>query len=307
VLGRAAALGRLRDLVDALIDRFQATALRDFIAQLPEIDLAQDVPAAVPDSNPFGGRLLPQRRAFLDRNPVRMALTDLSSPDGARVLIVDGPSGSGRSHVWFLVSHGCDRLGLPPNAAVRIQPSSSSVDAKAWEPLDLMNDIAERLEWPKPVFDPHAQADSYLRPLASWFRTNATKFVTTPRWLVIDDVSSVYMTEPGQRMAAEIANSAATDQAGELRVLLLGYGGVLSADADQTVSRENIVYLDADALKTYFKELAASVGEDLQKEAINMLVEKAAGDPPYSVPLPFGRIGAGIGQVANDYLQTAGT
>jgi hypothetical protein len=150
VLGRAAALGRFRDLVDALIDRFQATALRDFIDQLPEIDLAQDVPAAVPESNPFGGRLLPQRRAFLDRNPVRAALTDLSSADGPRVLVVDGPSGSGRSHVWYLVSHGCDRLGLPRNVAVRIQPSSSSVDAKAWEPLDLMNDIAERLEWPKP-------------------------------------------------------------------------------------------------------------------------------------------------------------
>jgi hypothetical protein len=114
------------------------------------------------------------------------------------------------------------------------------------------------------------------------------------------------MTESGQRMAAEIANAAATSEAGELRIVLLGYNGELASDADNVVARENIVYLDADALKAYFKDLAASVGEDLNGDAVELLVSQAAGQPPYAVPLPFREIGAGIGRVANKYLQTVG-
>jgi hypothetical protein len=72
----------------------------------------------------------------------------------------------------------------------------------------------------KPVFDPHAQADSYLRPLASWFTTNATKFVTTPRWLVIDDVSSVGQGSPA-RGRDEVSRRSAQSAAPQFVVEML--------------------------------------------------------------------------------------
>jgi hypothetical protein len=304
VLQLTAKVGLLRRVMESLAENL-APELHTVLSQLPEVDIALVKVGAPPDANPFDGRLLPQRRPFLDRNQIRSSLADLASKDGARVLIVDGPSGSGRSHIWFLITHGCVRLGLAPNSAVRIQPSQVAVGGHAWGPLDLMKEVAQRFEWKEPEFDPQAQPDTHVRMLALWFKTNAAK-IDRPRWLVIDDVSSLYMTESGQRMAAEIANAAATSEAGELRIVLLGYNGELASDADNVVARENIVYLDADALKAYFKDLAASVGEDLNGDAVELLVSQAAGQPPYAVPLPFREIGAGIGRVANKYLQTVG-
>jgi hypothetical protein len=301
-LSLAAALGRLRALVEGLADQM-ASDLRTVLEDLPVVENA---PAAPADPNPFGGGLLAQRRPFLDRNPIRAALTDLSSTHGARVLLVDGPPGSGRSHIWFLITHGCSRLGLSPNTAVRIQPGRIALGGRALGPLDLAEEVAQRLEWPRPDYDPQAQPDTHVRILARWFKTNAAAKVVTSRWLVIDDVSNVFMTESAQRMAAEMANAVATDEAGELRIVLLGYNGVLSSDADQYVSRENIVYLGADALKAYFKELAVSVGEQLTGDAVDWLVSRAAGEPPYTVPLPFPQIGAGIGRIAQRYVNTAG-
>ncbi|AFM17724.1 hypothetical protein Mycch_2970 [Mycolicibacterium chubuense NBB4] len=305
VLTLAAKKGTLRALMYALADQL-APALRGMLDHLPDAAPVDALTAFTVGGGAFDARLLPQHRAFLDRNPVRAALDDLASEVGARVLIVDGPSGSGRSHIWFLIAHGCARMGLPLDAAVRIQPSHITVAGQAWGPLDLMNEVAQRLDWPPPEFDPQAQPDTHVRMLSRWFKTNATARVGTVRWLVIDDVSAVYMTEACQRMAAELANAAATAEAGMLRIVLLGYSGILSADAEGYVSREHIVYLDAEALKAYFKDLAASVGEDLDSEAVEMLVSQAAGAPPYTVPLPFRRIGAGIGRVAGKYLQTVG-
>jgi hypothetical protein len=306
VLQRVAKRGALHRLMDTLIADTNTPALQDVLDALPQFALDVDAPLLSAGQNPFDGRLLAQRRPFLDRNLVREALADLASTGGARVLVVNGPAGSGRSHIWFLVSHGCSRLGLTANAAVRIQPSSTALGGEAWSPLDLMNEIADGMEWPRPVFDPQAQPDTHLRLLARWFRTNATTKVDSPRWLVIDDVSNVYMTDACQRMAAEIANAAATEQAGALRVVLLGFNGAFAVDADQVVTRQSIVYLDAEALKAYFKELAASVGEELRNDALEILFSQAAGRPPYSVPLPFVTIGAGIGRIADRYLQTVG-
>ncbi len=299
VLTRAAQLGHLRQLAELLVEQTNTPALQGFFETLPSLG---DLVVAT-GRGAFDSRLLAQRRPFLDRRNVRDSLTDLSTPTGARVLVVDGPRGSGRSHIWYLVSDGLARLVPKPPPPVRVQPSQWS--GEAWGPLQLMTDIAQGLDWPVPEVDLQAQPDTHIRLLGRWFRTRAGN-ENEPRWLVIDDLDGAFVTDAGQRMAADIAYAAATAQAGPFRIVMLGFKGTLATDADAVAAREAIAYLDATALRDYFCELASEVGEQLTPDAADLIVAQAAGAPPYPVPLPFQQIGSGIGKLAEAYVGGAG-
>ena len=78
VLQLTAKVGLLRRVMESLAENL-APELRTVLSQLPEVDIALVTVGAPPDANPFDGRLLPQRRPFLDRNQ-NLALRSPISP-----------------------------------------------------------------------------------------------------------------------------------------------------------------------------------------------------------------------------------
>lgn len=294
VLEQAAQMRKLRDLVDQLCDlpQFDA-ALATFVAKLP--DLGDEVPA-VGGEGPFGAWVLGSRRPFIDREPIREALAELATDAGPRVLVVDGPPGSGRSYLWFLIAHALGGLGQTRGRPARIQPSAWT-EPEPWGPLDLMVAVADELGWPLPEVDATAQPDTQVRLLGRWFRSKAQD-EPTPRWLVLDDLHPAHLTAAGLRMAAEVANSIGQAQAGEFRVVLLGYQGTLSTEVDPYAARESIAHLDVAALRDYFRAVAAWAGAELADDDADLVVERAAGPPPHPHPLELGLLGPRIAEAA---------
>jgi hypothetical protein len=288
--------------MESLPGRLGAAAFGEFLTTLPSFDLATPVVVAGTAFSPFDLRVLSMRRPFIDRNPIREALADLASPNGARVLVVDGPTGSGRSHVWFLVADGCKSLD-PRGHPVRIRPSEWVGDA--WGARRIMEELATAMEWGAPPdLDSKAQGDALLAPLLGWFRTKAAK-EKRPTWLVLDDLDARFVDEEGRRLAAALAAAAATSQAGELRIVLLAFGGPLDAEADGFSTRATIGHIDELLVRTYFSEVATSVGEQLTPEAIDALLAEAVGPPPYAKPLPLAQLGPSIGRIADRYQRSA--
>jgi hypothetical protein len=168
-----------------------------------------------------------------------------------------------------------------------------------------MEQIAAEMAWGSPpALDSKAQGDALLAPLLSWFKTKAAKEKRSA-WLVIDDLDARFVDEEGMRLASLVARAAATSQAGELRVVLLGYDGHLGAEADDFSAREVIDPIDEPLLRIYFVEVAAAVGEQLTPAAIDAVLTEAAGSPPYAKPLPLQQLVKRIGEIADAYQRRA--
>lgn len=266
---------------------------------------------------PFRGRVLSGPRPFIDRNELRTKLELLAQPNGSRVLVVNGPPQSGRSHIWFLVTEGCARLGVG-HRAVRVQPSDYPIVASppsdvnvvpsadpapngAWGPNELMTAIADKLGLPAPpTYD--SQDDAKVTTLINWFQHHVAALGADPVWLVIDDLHAAYVTEAGRRLAGQVANAAATGQAGQLRVVLLCFDGSLSAETEPYACKEILGLLDADDVREFFADVASELGEQLEPDALARIVEKATGEKLNLTPFPLAELAPTIGAVANALL-----
>src|SRR5262249_14701238 len=69
-------------------------------------------PASVSTAfDPRESTLLRGNRVFVNRMELRVALRDLASPTGSRVLVVQGPPGSGKSYSVHLIRHVAEQTG----------------------------------------------------------------------------------------------------------------------------------------------------------------------------------------------------
>ena len=102
----AARNGKLRALAAVIMADAESVAVRALLQRLID-DVPRPLPAGL-DQYSLG--LLPPRRAFINRLPLRAHLRELSDPDGARVLLVQGAPGLGKSHSWYLISYVGDRV-----------------------------------------------------------------------------------------------------------------------------------------------------------------------------------------------------
>ena len=99
--------GWLRDLVQRLATTFPARL--EFVTVLTEFDRAA-TPRTV--LNPFDEVLLDGDRPFVNRQPLRTHLLNLTNPAGAAVLLVDGQPQTGKSFSFYLINHVAPTKGF---------------------------------------------------------------------------------------------------------------------------------------------------------------------------------------------------
>ena len=193
----AARNGKLRELADVIMDDPESHDVRDLLRRLIE-DVPKPLPAGL-DLYSLG--MLPSRRAFIDRLPLRDHLRELSDPDGARVLLVNGASGFGKSHSWHLISYVGDRVGS--YGAYRFDLADWTGSKRS--ATDVMAEIAAELGWPSADVDVTAQPDTTVRLLVSAFK-NRTRNLPRPICLVFDGFTSRTADEWARRFVIGIAD-----------------------------------------------------------------------------------------------------
>jgi hypothetical protein len=100
IVGAADGEGWLRELVQRLVNQFQTRA--EFKAVLAEIDRGE---AQKTSADPFAEVLVEGGRPFVNRQPLRARLLDLTNPGGSVVLLVDGKEKTGKTYSYYLINH----------------------------------------------------------------------------------------------------------------------------------------------------------------------------------------------------------
>ena len=283
----AARSGKLRELARVVMDDPESVAVRDLLHHLME-DVPKPLPAGL-DLYSLG--MLPSRRSFIDRRPLRRHLRELGDPDGARVLLVNGAAGFGKSHSWHLISYVGDRAKVYEAHRFNLADWTGSKRSAT----DVMAEIAAELNWPSAKVDITAQPDTTVRLLVRIFK-NRTRNLPRPVCLVFDGFTSRTADEWARRFVIGIAAAANEDQECDARVVLLEVEAPLPDELARDALRENLRSGRLDDLPEFFRAAAEAAGEYIGDDAMAVLIESVLGPPPHPAEFPLHIIGTESGQ-----------
>jgi hypothetical protein len=243
------------------------------------------------DADPFTACRLSGGYVMIDRSPVRDGLRQLREPNGRRILVVNGPRYSGRSHTLQLISyHHLVRQSprvVPVDLAVFARMRGPQVVVT---PHDLAVSITSKLGYQCQVADPphDGQWSTWVIKFCDDFEPFAADDARNP-WLLIDALDSVVTLQSTLDLIGELARRIAQHLTG-LRLVLLGYGGSLAAISRQ-VRTHDLDQIGVAEVLEFFRDALDELGvawTDAQ------LVELAT------------RVLSGLDPAGEDYLRTVG-
>ncbi len=188
----------------------------------------------------FESNVLRAGRVFIGRVSLKDKLRRLALPDGPRVLLVNGPRGSGKSYTSQFIFDLT--ANLPGNRAVYIQLEESLY----YTAMDLASDIAVRMGLSPESMpgESHTETRAWsIRRLANWLIAETMRNRSVVWWLVIDGFQDVRLEPELNDFILELVSR--TETSGEqLRIVLLGYTGSMPAQISKLVLREDLQPLE---------------------------------------------------------------
>jgi hypothetical protein len=273
-----------QNLVEAAIaDRPDAPALRDFFEKY-----RADKPGA---ADPYETRLLGAGRLFIDRQALRRALRSLSAPDGARVLVIDGPRGSGKTYSFQMIRHLVENLGghwvLYVDLGRILRP----------EPEELTATILSRMGGDLGAIPPPGLESPTRRVLrlGDTVQREARRVGGT-YWLVFDGCDGTELPPATRDLVLELARRTAEDFA-ELRVVLLGFAAPLPVEVHDTALREMIPPLGPEDVVDFLHQVCTQRGISLSEAELRPVVERIFQEVPSGVPDRTRRLANATSQV----------
>lgn len=183
--------------------------------------MAQETPPAPLQLSPeqaLSAPLLPSGRVFLDRQVLRSHLQSLCDPQGARVLVVDGPPESGKSSTVHLIRH------VAPHAGFEV--ALVDLEAEAFHAIG-PSEVADRLAsqmgldvGTRPAMQYESDARQVLR-LSQWLVNEADKSGRV-WWFVFDGFDNIDVRPDSWDFIHRLAIDADARIA-ELRIVVLGW------------------------------------------------------------------------------------
>ena len=277
----------LRRLADVIYQDVQSVPLRPLLDRLKQ-------------SGHGGNRLdayslgmLPPYRAFINRVVLRSNLMELTSEGGARVLVIRGGPGLGKSHSWHLINHVAGKTK---------RFDAYRFDLSDWTggrlgPRDVMTEICLMLGWTDPVVDSAAQPDTVVRLLISAFM-GLSRGRDRRTCLVFDGYTERTTDDWARRLVIGIADAANAGEAGDLRVVLLEVVAPLTDELARDALPEDLGLGTKDDLCRFFDAAAAAVGQRVDEPQMIDLLRHVLGEPPYETEFPLYEIGPRAAQVA---------
>ncbi len=181
--------------------------------------------------NKFEVTVLRGDRAFLDRAVLRQALREMLTPDGRRVLVVNGPHGSGKTYTREYVLDVTFRT--PNHRVVYVD-----LDAAELGPVELVNAIGQQIGYElTSITQGRGETRTrWITRLCAALISALTSNTSIKSWLIFDGFSRPLSAET-RDLVVEIAQRAAQ---ADLRIVLLNYTLDLPARLSQQVIREDI-------------------------------------------------------------------
>ena len=219
---------------------------------------------------------------LIDRTDLRGNVQRMLGPGGRRALLVNGPSGAGKTYTRQFIRYVSENAVPPHGTTTRVSPVDAS--RRAGSPIDVreLADTVARfvVGEPAPNFDPTAQPQTVVWLFKDWLVAEvAAKGDLQDCWLVFDGFERRTATAAALQLVMELAQSAAVRDLGPVRVIVLGYDDPLS-EPDQALveplrhpgdddvkafirayaTRAQGIPPDADAVDAVFDELVSDGG-----------------------------------------------
>jgi hypothetical protein len=226
-----------------------------------------------------------QGKLFIDRAPFRQALRELTSDDGAlRVVAIDGPTRSGKSHSKYLVEY-LERLGRYDKALISLEdetPATYTPDVLIATIVERTGGDGQHLNLKKTRSETR---DRWIGRLANQL-LNHVKQRTRPVLLVLDGFDQPGLRPETRGLVQQLLKRAATEV--RLRIVLLGYQrDLLPQEVSGRVIVEPITGFTQDDLRRFFVQYARDRGKASPAPAvIDVFVHDVIGAVPQTTPTP---------------------
>lgn len=233
-----------------------------------------------PDGHHLRTCLLLRSTPIVNRHKLRHYVDELAQSGGARILVVNGESKSGRSFSGWYIHHVCEINGG------RVYP----IELKRYigrQPIDLVRRMATFFGWRiEDIPAQHAQATQWTEELGEWVAGRLAGQQELV-WIVMDDCSVAGLEPPMRELVVYLAEKAIYVK--QMRVVLLAYSESLANINKMIMRRDDIsmptqldvrafladylclkrISIDDDALDF----LADSIWKSLPKEPDKIFVE----------------------------------
>jgi hypothetical protein len=228
--------GWIGDLTQRLAAKFPA--LPEFNRVLTEINRAATVMTV---ANPFEEVLVEGNRPFVNRQPLRAALVDLTSPGGSPMLLVDGEPKTGKTYSFYLINH----VAPTKNFIV-----SRFKMARLPKPNELADEILSRIgvERTLPPIG-NESAERWAEKLADVVKA-AIEEKAVPRLFVFDDfpvrvlddgsIVDIPLPDGTASFLVRLGTYADEELRKYLRMVMIRFRSDLPPDLDDVVSRDDV-------------------------------------------------------------------
>lgn len=234
-------------------------AQKSYIPEFAEV-LAEIKPrTAAPGFNHYNVTVMRRNMALINRTALRDAVRDLNSDPGYRVLVVDGPPLSGKTHSAHFITYLSEALSSFQVVWLDLQRVPLLSEDRRLSPMDLGREIAEQMEiYGKAesdgLFDKQAEQDArWARRFSNWLR-GALHNMDGDWWLVIDGFNSAVLSQQARDLIEELAISTHF-RILDLRIVLLGYSDPMPTSLQSCYHKEDLGTIGTEELLRFFVQV----------------------------------------------------
>lgn len=232
-------------------------------------------------ADPFEACMLRGGLPFVNRALLRSVMRELSNEGGSRVLVIDGPKGSGKSYTRHFVSHIAESH---PNSRVlwiNVEDSVRTRFTPDQFAISIVTQIGRRSSL---AYIPIQQAQTarWIQELRDWLVGEISQ-TTETWWLLCDGLSFPDIPTDTKDLLKLLMRSAHVNLP-TLRIVAISYSeDMLPTDIVHFIRREQITTIGTSEVKQFFNHLNEQGVISVQPDAIDKAVElvlqhAAAGD-----------------------------
>jgi hypothetical protein len=251
------------------------------------------LPAAIDDFlarlGSTADQVIPGPVAFFNRHDLREKLDEVLDPgSGARIVVITGPSPSGKSHSFKLISRVGKELAGADTQEILLYDYAQ--DEKL-EPVDLMESITRLLFIPKGEMpqSKRAQDSRIVIKLTEWFvgAFNKVRDASKPVWLCLDGFHLKGCPQWVVDFAVNLAIPCASGRIDNLVLFLVGFDETkLPSQCDGAFRTEETSPFTLDHVwefvQTYAKSLKLTIDANSKQEIINAVFKDILAKPDHA-------------------------
>lgn len=216
-----------------------------------EIELSKPIPQP---GSPIDSEIL-DGQLFVDRVALRHALAALFEEAGQKILIVNGPPGSGKSYTYVLIRFVENKTGLFRSIYIDF----AELPYSGLYPDDSVRQIAYAMGWDLSTMPQQIGLEArWVNELATWV-VGQTSNMAVPLWIVLDGADQVQLPVATHDFIWKLAENIDMRRL-NMRLVLLGYSGTLPRLLQMHIIHIELVPLTRQEVYTFLKQWTSAQG-----------------------------------------------